>query len=60
MEGVLLSLLLLVVVVGVALWLINLLPVDARAKQIARIIVVIIAIIWLLRILGVWGGRVVG
>lgn len=36
------------------LYLVNMLPVDGRMKQIIRIIVIIIGVISLLRILGVW------
>jgi len=41
-------------VVILVLYLVNMLPVDGRAKQIIRIIVIIIGVISLLRILGVW------
>jgi hypothetical protein len=36
------------------LYLVNLLPIDGRAKQIVRIIVIIIGIISLLRVLAVF------
>ncbi|MBN9051670.1 MAG: hypothetical protein J0H78_19610 [Rhizobiales bacterium] len=41
-------------VVILVLYLVNMLPVDGRVKQIIRIIVIIIGVISLLRILGVW------
>ena len=41
------------VVVLLVLYLVNLLPVDGRAKQIVRIIVIIIGILSLLQTLGV-------
>ena len=41
-------------VVILVLYLVNMLPVDGRAKQIIRIIVIIIGVVSLLRILGVW------
>jgi len=41
-------------VVILILYLIGMLPVDGRIKQIARIVVIIIGVISLLRILGVW------
>ena len=41
-------------VVILVLYLVNMLPVDGRMKQIIRIIVIIIGVISLLRILGVW------
>ncbi|MCC6982860.1 MAG: hypothetical protein IT535_06280 [Bauldia sp.] len=42
------------VIVLLILYLIGLLPVDARAKQIARIVVIIIGVVYLLRLLGVY------
>ena len=41
-------------VVILVLYLVNLLPIDGRAKQIARVIVIIIGILSLLKYLGVW------
>ena len=41
-------------VVILVLYLINLLPIDGRAKQIARIIVIIIGVISLLKYLAVF------
>lgn len=41
-------------VVILILYLINLLPLDGRAKQIVRVIVIIIGILSLLKYLGVW------
>lgn len=41
-------------VVFLVLYLIGLLPIDARAKQIARVIVIIIGVISLLRYLAVF------
>ena len=42
------------VVVILVLYLINLLPLDGRAKQIARVVVIIIGIISLLKYLAVF------
>ena len=42
------------VVVLLVLYLVNMLPIDGRAKQIARVIVIIIGILSLLKYLGVW------
>ncbi len=50
----LISLLVTVLVIVLILYLINLLPIDGRAKQIARIIVIIIGILSLLRYLAVF------
>ena len=50
----LISALITVVVVILVLYLVNLLPIDGRAKQIVRVIVIIIGVVSLLRLLGVW------
>ena len=42
------------VVVLLVLYLVNMLPIDGRAKQIVRVIVIIIGILSLLKYLGVW------
>ena len=41
-------------VVILVLYLVNRLPIEGRAKQIVRIIVIIIGILSLLKYLGVW------
>ena len=41
-------------VVILVLYLVNLLPIDGRAKQIVRVIVIIIGILSLLKYLGIW------
>jgi len=46
--GILLALL----VIGLILYLINLLPVDAMIKNIAYVVVIIFIIIWLVQLLG--------
>jgi hypothetical protein len=50
----LISILITFVVIILVLYLINLLPLDARAKQIARVVVIIIGIISLLKYLAVF------
>jgi hypothetical protein len=52
--SVLISVLITFVVVILVLYLVNLLPIDGRAKQIVQIIVVIIGILSLLRYLSVF------
>jgi hypothetical protein len=42
------------VVVILVLYLVNMLPIDGRTKQIVRVVVIIIGILSLLRYLGVW------
>ena len=49
----LISALITFVVVILVLYLINLLPIDGRAKQIARVVVIIIGIVSLLRMIAV-------
>jgi len=50
----LISVLITFVVVILVLYLVNLLPIDGRAKQIVRIVVVIIGVLSLLRTLTVF------
>jgi hypothetical protein len=52
--SVLISILITFVVVILVLYLVNMLPIDGRAKQIVRVIVIIIGIISLLRYLAVF------
>jgi len=52
--GVLISILITFLVVVLVLYLINMMPIDGRAKQIARIIVILIGVISLLRYLAVF------
>jgi hypothetical protein len=52
--NLLISALITFVVVILVLYLVNMLPIDGRAKQIVRVIVIIIGIISLLRYLAVF------
>jgi hypothetical protein len=52
--SLLISILITFLVIALVLYLINMLPLDGRAKQIARVIVIIIGIIALLRYLAVF------
>ena len=52
--SLLISVLVTFLVVILVLYLVNLLPIDGRAKQIVRVIVIIIGVLSLLRYLGVW------
>jgi hypothetical protein len=52
--SLLISVLITFVVVILVLYLINLLPIDGRAKQIVRVIVIVIGIVSLLRYLSVF------
>jgi hypothetical protein len=50
----LIGILITILVIFLVLYLINMLPLDGRAKQIARVIVIIIGIISLLKYLAVF------
>ncbi|MFL6823298.1 MAG: Thivi_2564 family membrane protein [Xanthobacteraceae bacterium] len=52
--NVLISVLITFLVVILVLYLVNMLPIDGRAKQIVRVIVIIIGVISLLRVLAVF------
>ena len=52
--SILISILITFVVVILILYLVNMLPIDGRAKQIVRVIVIIIGILSLLRYLAVF------
>jgi hypothetical protein len=52
--SVLISILITFIVVILVLYLVNMLPIDGRAKQIVRVVVIIIGIISLLRYLAVF------
>jgi hypothetical protein len=52
--SLLISILITFVVIILVLYLINMLPLDGRAKQIVRVVVIIIGIISLLRYLAVF------
>lgn len=52
----LLSILLVLVIAGVALWLVNtFIPMDKKIKTILNIVVVILIVIWLLQAFGLIG-----
>jgi hypothetical protein len=52
--SLLISILITFVVIILLLYLVNLLPIDGRAKQIVRVIIIIIGILSLLRYLAVF------
>lgn len=50
----LLTILLVIIIVGVALWLINsFIPMDSTIKTILNVVVVIVLIVWLLKVFGI-------
>jgi hypothetical protein len=52
--SILIGILITFLVIVLVLYLINMLPIDGRAKQIARVIVIIIGILSLLKYLAVY------
>jgi hypothetical protein len=52
--AILISVLITFLVVILVLYLVNMLPIDGRAKQIVRVVVIIIGVISLLRYLAVF------
>ncbi len=52
--SLLISVLVTFLVIILVLYLVNLLPIDGWAKQIVRVIVIIIGVLSLLKYLGVW------
>ena len=51
-----LTIILVLVAAGVALWLINsYIPMDNTIKKILNAVVIIVIIIWLLKVFGIWG-----
>jgi hypothetical protein len=42
------------IVVGVVLWLINLIPMQTTIKRIVNIIIVIAIVVWLMKLFGLW------
>lgn len=52
--SMLISILITFLVIVLVLYLINMLPIDGRAKQIARIVVIIIGVLSLLKYLAVF------
>lgn len=54
----LISLLIILIIIGVALWLVNnYIPMDGKIKTILNVVVVIIVIVWLLNVFGVFGSK---
>lgn len=52
--GLLISILITFLVIVLVLYLINMLPIDGRAKQIARIVVIVIGVLSLLKYIAVF------
>jgi hypothetical protein len=54
----LISLLIWLIILGLVLYLINTLPIDATLKRIIHIVVVVIVVLWLLQMLGIGDIRI--
>ena len=52
--SILISILITFLVVILVLYLINMLPIDGRAKQIARVVVIVLGVISLLKLIAVF------
>jgi hypothetical protein len=50
----LISLIVTLVVVGVALYILTLIPMDNVIKQIIRVVVLLVALLYVLEALGIW------
>ncbi len=52
----LLSIVITLVVIGVVLWLINnYIPMASGIKRLLNVVVVVLAAVWVLQVVGVWG-----
>jgi len=51
----LISLVAVLIAVGLLLWLVNFIPMDARMKQVLNVLVIIAVLLWLLGAFGVLG-----
>jgi len=47
----LINVLVILVIVGVILWGINEIPMDATIKKVIRVVVIVLVLVWLLRLL---------
>ena len=56
----LISLIVLLVIVGLILYLLGHLPIDAKILQIIRVIVIVVLILWLMEALFGYGGFYIG
>ncbi len=51
----LISVIVTLIVVGLLLWLISMIPMDAQIHLIIRVVVIIAVVLWLLRVFGLLG-----
>jgi hypothetical protein len=50
------SILVVLVILGVALYLVNLIPMDGNIRTIIRVVAILFVVLWLLQALGIWHG----
>lgn len=51
------SILVAILIVGVLLWAVGQIPMDATIANILRVVVVVLLIVWLLQVFGLLGGH---
>jgi hypothetical protein len=52
----LISIVIALVLVGVALYIVNLIPMDATIRKIIQIVVIVVVCLWILQAIGLLGG----
>lgn len=50
------SIIVVLIVAGVLLWAAMQLPIDPAFKNIIRVVVIVAAVLWLLKVAGLWSG----
>lgn len=53
----LVSILVVLIVAGVLLWAVMQLPLDPAIKAVARVVVIVAVVLWLLKAFGLWTGH---
>jgi hypothetical protein len=52
----LISIVVTLIVLGLLLWVVDQIPMDATIKRIIHVAVIVVVVLYLLQFLGVWGG----
>lgn len=50
------SVLVALVILGVAIYIIELIPMDATVKRVIHVLAILFVLLWVLQLLGVWPG----
>ena len=50
------SILVTLLILGVALYCLQLLPMDATVKRVIQVLAILFALLWVLQVLGLWSG----